>query len=241
MQKLISLGLIVILLVIGGCTGYTYRPVPFKAPEAYLNHKRLNGAVIAARAYSDKIEAQEAFGFDIRDAGLLPVQIIVDNKGSRSFELIPEQTLVRDVNNNMWNILPAQQAYERLNKKDQLARTGKTGVRSAALTGAAGAILGFALGVVTGQDIAATTAKGATAGAALGAVTGGAGAYQDGRAKNRIAQDLREKSLKGRTFRPKEITHGFIFFPGEIKNPKLLRLRLRDKATNRVHILEFSL
>ncbi|MBW2091864.1 MAG: hypothetical protein JRI34_07045, partial [Deltaproteobacteria bacterium] len=186
MKRSIFIGFIIAAMLIGGCTGYTYRPVPFKAPEAYLNHQRLNKAVIAARAYANQEEAQKAFGFDILGAGLLPVQVIVDNKGSHTFELIPEQTLLRDADNNMWNLLPAQKAYERVNKSDQLARMGKTGAKSAALTGAAGAIIGFAIGVISGQDIAETTAKGATAGAALGAVAGGSGAYHDHRAKDSI-------------------------------------------------------
>ena len=241
MRRSISLGLIVVLMVIGGCAGYKYRPVPFKAPEAYPNHQRLNNVIIAAKAYSDKDEAKEAFGFDIRGAGLLPVQVIVDNKGSRTYELIPAKTLLKDADNNMWNLLPAQKAYQRVNQKDQLARMGKRGAKSAALTGAAGAIIGFALGVVSNRDVAETTAKGATVGAALGAVSGGSGAYYDVRAKDRISRDLREKSLKSHDFPPKDISHGFLFFPGEIKNPKILRLSLREKETNRVYILEFNL
>ena len=72
-----------------GCAGYQYKPVPFKAPESYPNHVNVAGAVIAARAWVDQAQAREAFGFDIKAAGLTPVQIVVDNKGDRTLAIDP--------------------------------------------------------------------------------------------------------------------------------------------------------
>ena len=57
------------------------QPLPFKAPGSYPNAQNISGATVGAKAYTDADEAQEAFGFDIRGAGMLPVQAVFDNQG----------------------------------------------------------------------------------------------------------------------------------------------------------------
>lgn len=241
MNRRLGLGLIMALVLLWGCAGYEYKPVPFKAAESYPNHVTVAGAVIAARAWADNDEAWEAFGFDIRGAGLTPVQVVVDNKGSKSLILVPDQTLLRDSQDNLWNILPAGVAYERIDKNVRVSRMGGEGARQGALAGAAGAILGAAVGIISGSDIAEAAGKGATAGVAIGAVKGGAEGYRDPRSRSRISTDLKNRSLKGKAFKPHEIAHGFLFFPGEVKNPTQLRLKLREPGAKRVHIIQLSL
>ncbi|HKJ64687.1 MAG TPA: hypothetical protein VJ969_04755, partial [Desulfopila sp.] len=73
--------LIVAALTVTGCTtAYKAKPLPFKTPEAYDNTVRVNETWIGGRAYADKQEALDAFGFDIRGAGMLPVQLVFDNR-----------------------------------------------------------------------------------------------------------------------------------------------------------------
>jgi len=241
MKKTLALLLCITLLTLGSCGGYKYKPVPIKAPEAYPNHQVVAGAVIAARAYYNAEEAREAFGFDIIGAGLLPVQIIVDHRGPQPLELLPEQALLKDPADNLWHILPAEQAYNRLNEADRLSRVGAKGTAGAALTGAAGAILGFAFGIVTGSDAGKAATKGAVAGAAIGAVSGGAEGYHDPEAKNIISQDLKERSLQRKPFWPNQIAHGFLFFPAEASASRILRIQLLARNSNLVYNLEFKL
>ncbi len=241
MKRLISCLIVLSLMTVWGCAGYEYKPVPFKAAEAYPNHVTVAGAVIAATAWSDKAAAEKAFGFDIRGAGLTPVQIVMDNKGSTSFIIVPDQTLLRDAQNNLWNILPAQVAYDRIDKEVRLGRLGGEAARQGALAGAAGAVIGAAFGIIAGTDIAEAAGKGATAGVALGAVMGGAEGYNDPRSRSAIRQDLQNRSLQDKPFEPKVLSHGFLFFPGEVTEPTVLRLKLREIQSGVDHILELAL
>ena len=241
MKNTLRFGLVIALLVVLGCAGYEYKPVPFKAAESYPNRVTLAGAIIAARAWFDQSEAWQTFGFDIIGAGLTPIQLIVDNKGSQALQVIVEQTLLQDSQDNLWNVLPGQVAYERIEKNVRLQRAGGEGSRQAGLGAAAGAILGGAFAVITGQNIAEAAGKGAVAGAAIGSVKGGSEGYGDPGSQRRIRDDLRDRRVEDKPFQPNQISHGFLFFPGEVKKPKLLRLKLRELGTGREHLLEFAL
>ena len=241
MKRLIGLGLSLALILLAGCTRYTYRPLPFRAPESYANHREVAGAVIAAQAFADPKEAEEAFGFDMLGAGLLPVQLVIDNKGPHPLALVADKILLQDNRQQFWQMLRAQVAYERLVERNKAAGMVSQGASSAALGGAAGAIVGFALGVVTGSNVGESTSRGAVAGAAIGAIKGGVEGRNDQNSRNQISQDLADRSLKDRPFSPHAITHGFLFFPAEAKTPRLLRLRLQEKDTGAEYDLEFQL
>jgi len=73
----------VFLFLVAGCaTTYKAKPLPFKSPTAYRNTTEVAGALVGAEAYADPKYAEEAFGFNIRGAGMLPVQVVFDNRGS---------------------------------------------------------------------------------------------------------------------------------------------------------------
>ena len=89
-------------------------------PAAYPNFTRAGGADIAAKAYDDPNEAGQAFGYDMRGSGILPVQVVIDNKGNHPLEIVPGQTFLVDTANNMWPILDANLAYDRIAKEDRV-------------------------------------------------------------------------------------------------------------------------
>ncbi|MEW5724924.1 MAG: hypothetical protein AB1896_17570 [Thermodesulfobacteriota bacterium] len=241
MRNKYIIGLLLVLFLAAGCSGYQYKPVPFKAAEAYPNHVTVFGAVVAAKAWTDEQEAWNAFGFNIRGAGITPVQVVVDNKGDHTLEIVPEQTRLMDTEDNIWDLLPAEAAYERIDKHVAMERMVGQGSRSGLLGGLAGGILGAAYGVVTGTNVGDAAMRGAAAGAAVGAVMGGAEGLNDPRSRELISQDLQSRSLKGKPLVPQEISHGFLFFPGEVKEAAVLRLRIRDIGTGEVSLLELNL
>ena len=242
MRRFLSILIAVGLLVFStACsTSYKAKPLPFKSPASYGNAVTVSGAQVAAGAYDDPKKAKEAFGFDIRGAGLLPVQVVFDNQGPHPLEINGLQTFLEDSEGNLWPILSTKIAYERATQYAQTKQIFKEGAYAGFLGATAGAIIGAAVGIVAEDDIGAAVAKGAAMGAAAGSVMGGAGGYVSNDARRVITNDLKEKSLQNRPVDPKTIAHGFIFFPGEAKSAKQLRLQIKETDTGNVHVLMFK-
>jgi len=68
--------MIISTLALGCSTAYKVKPMAFRMPSEYTNVTSVGRAQVAAKAFTEKTEAQEAFGFDIIGAGLLPVQLV---------------------------------------------------------------------------------------------------------------------------------------------------------------------
>jgi hypothetical protein len=70
---------------------------------------------------------------------------------------------------------------------------------------------------------------------------GGSQGLNDNEARSQIRDDLKTRSLEKRAVKPHEIAHGFIFFPGEAKKSKELRLQLKAIDTGTIYplILKF--
>lgn len=230
-----------LLLVTACATSYQAKPLPFKMPTAYPNAQEAGGAMIGARAYTNVKEAQENFGFDIINAGMLPVEIVIDNKGPHPLEINGTQTFLEDRNNNLWPVLNKNLAYERATKYAQTKQTFSEAAHSGFLGAAAGAAIGAAIGILSGQNVAETTGKGAAVGAAGGAVIGGANAESAGDARHAVVDDLQSKTLQSKSIAPNALAYGFIFFPAEAKTAKTLRLQIVERDTGRSFVLTFAL
>lgn len=235
--------LVSVTLALAACaTTYKAQPLPFRLPSSYPNATVVAGATLGAEAYVDKDQAGNTFGFDVRGAGLLPVQVVFDNKGTHPLVINPGQTFLVDNEGKLWPVLEERFAYERVTKYAQTKKIFSEGAYSGFLGGVAGGLIGAAVGVVSGEDVASAAGKGAAAGAAAGAVLGGAGgAASAGEARDRVMDDFRAKSLQNKSVKPGDIAYGFMFFPGEVMSAKVLRLQLMEKDTNTVHTLEIPL
>ena len=224
----------IVLSLLWGCASYERKVVPFKMPEAYPNATEAAGATLASVAYDDPGKASEAFGFDILSAGVLPVQVIFDNRGTHPLEIVPKTTFLVDEENNLWPILDAGLAYDRISKKTELGKVAPEAAKSGFLAGTAGALIGAAIGIVTGQNVGDAAIKGAALGAAAGATVGGTSALDNRDVQRRIREDLTNRSLETRPVTPGEIAYGFLFFPGESKKAKELRLALKEGDTGKI-------
>lgn len=230
------------LLVTQGCsTAYKAKPLSFKSPESFENMVQVGGARIGAEAFVEPSAAKTAFGFDVRGAGMLPVQLVFDNQGAHALEINPAQTFLEDRQGNLWPILTDKFAYERATKYAQTHETFKQGAYAGFLGAAAGAIVGAAVGIVSGEDVARTVGEGAAVGAAAGAVMGGAAGYASNDARSAIVRDLRDKSLENKAVAPGDLSHGIIFFPGEATSAKQLRLQLKEQDTGKIHTVWLAL
>jgi hypothetical protein len=228
-------------MVVIGCAGYSSyetKVVPFKLPAAYPGSVEAGGAVIAAQAYADPKEAEAAFGFDMIGAGILPVRVIFDNKGTHPLDIVTAQTFLVDTDQNLWPILEQQLAYERMQKKTELGKVLPEGAKYGGLGAVAGGVIGAAIGIVSGHNVGDAAMKGAAVGAVAGATMGGAKGLADPDAQDQIRSDLGKRSLENRSVKAGEIAYGFIFFPGEAtKKPTVLRLQIRESDTQKTHSL----
>ncbi len=236
---LLAAGTLVILVT--GCARYERKVVPFKMPTAYPNAVTAGEALIAAQSYDDPQEAKDAFGFDIIKAGILPVQVIFDNQGSHPLEIIASRTYFVDRDDNLWPIISAELAYDRIAQETELGEVAPEGAKAGILAGTAGAIIGAAIGIVSGHNVGDAAMKGAAVGAAAGMTMGGAKGFSNTEVRYKIREDLQTRSLERKPVPPHEIAHGFIFFPGEAKQAKELRLQIKETDSQIVHnlILKF--
>lgn len=242
MKKLSRILSVIVLLSMTACsTTYVAKPLPFKMPSSYANAQDVNGAVIGARAYTDTREAKDNFGFDVINAGMLPLEVVIDNKSGSSFEINAAQTFLEDQEGKLWPVLSRDIAYDRATKFAQTKETFSEGARSGFFGATAGALIGAAVGVLTGEDVGRTAGKGAATGGAGGAVLGGSQAYTYGDARRKISDDLKAKSLEAKPIQPNDLAYGFIFFPAEARTAKTLRLRLTEKETGKSHVMSFNL
>ncbi len=142
-----------------------------------------------------------------------------------------------DIENNLWPIIDTNLAYDRIEKKTELGKIAPEGGKAGLLAGTAGAVIGAAIGIVSGHNVGDAAMKGAAVGAAAGLVGGGAKGLTDEDVQAQIKEDLQTRTLENRTVKPEEIAHGFIFFPGESKKAKELRLQIKEADTGRLYSL----
>ena len=237
----IIIAILLLTLIFSGCTtAYKIKPLPFKTPSAFPNMVNFDGSQIAAKAFVDPQETKDAFGFDILGAGMLPVEVVFDNQGSHPLEIVAHQTFLEDGKGNLWPVLSNKIAYERATKYAETKKIFKEGAYSGFLGAAAGTLIGGAIGIISGSNVGNAVGKGAALGAAAGATLGGAKAYGSNDARREIISDLREKSLENKPVEPKNLAYGFLFFPGEAKSAKNLRLQIRETDTGKVHVLNLK-
>ena len=236
-KSLIAVILIALAVMLSACQSYERQVAPIKLPSAYPNATEVAGATIAAKSYDDKKEAEAAYGFDIVGAGVVPIQVVFDNGSAHTIEVVPSQTFLVDVDNNIWPILDSNLAYERIAKKTEFGKIAPEAAKGGVLAGIGGAMIGAAIGIVAGSNVGDAALKGAALGAAAGAVAGGVKGYANRDAQDKIGEDLRKKSLENKSIPRNQIAYGFLFFPGESAKAKELRLRIKETDTGISHVL----
>lgn len=225
-STIIKILLLLCFISLNGCSTYGGKVAPIPLPSSVMDHVNINNVILVASAYLGDEKAEEAFGFDIRNAGLLPVRIVIDNRSSSKVKIKPRQTFLIDAKEQAWPLLTTKQAYTRVRESVGIGETFFAAARPSALIGAAGAVAGFALGILSGKDLGAFAVKGAALGASAGAIYGGVKRQQT--LEGDIRKDLARHSLRNRGIRPGELAHGFLFFPGdnEVNSAKRLRLSI---------------
>ncbi len=240
MKKIMCL--LIIAAHLSACATYESRSVSFRPPQDYENYQDASGLIVGAESFADVKQAEDAFGFDIRAAGLLPVQVVIDNKSGQGVEVVAGQTFLIDGTNRYWKILTNREAIDRVQKATEGGGIAGGAGKGALLGASAGALLGLAIGIVSGRDVGSAVVKGGVLGGAGGAVIGGANKAGDDRPREmKIAEDIREKGVEGKVMPAEALASGFIFFPGEVASAKELRLQVRFRGDGRLQTLNLRL
>jgi hypothetical protein len=237
-----SLCLLIIAAHLSACATYESKSVSFRPPQDYANYQNTSGLLVGAESFADSKQAEQAFGFDIRAAGLMPVQVVLDNKSGQGVEVVSGQTFLIDETNRYWKILTNREAVDRVQKATDAGAIAGGAGKGAAYGAAAGALLGLAIGVVSGRDVGSAVVKGGVLGGAGGAVIGGANKAGDDRQREyKITDDIRDKGVEGKIMQSDSLASGFIFFPGEVTSAKELRLQIKFRGDGRVQTLNLKL
>lgn len=216
------------------CSTYSDRVTPVPLPLLQNDHINVDGVLLVARAYVNTDVAKTAFGFDIRSAGLLPVKVVIDNQSGDVVNLQGQHSFLLDQKGQAWPLLTARQANKRVKNQVETAETVLGTGMPAILMGAAGAVAGLAIGVLTGDNLGEAAMKGAVLGGATGAIYGGATRRQE--IDDEVGVNLMDQSLHNQQIAAGALAHGYLFFPGldEADSAQILRLSLVIKEQPRV-------
>lgn len=97
--KVAAYGLAAVLALTGCASagGARLEPLPSRQADLYPVAQAREGVTVAVDALANPVRAQRHFGTDLRAEGILPVQVIVSNHGTRRLAIGPADVLlVRD-------------------------------------------------------------------------------------------------------------------------------------------------
>jgi hypothetical protein len=228
LKSIARLSALIVFTAFPACTTYKDRVPPVPLPSFRGDYVNVQDAMLAASAYADPEAAREAFGFDIRGAGLLPVRFVIDNQGRNVVKVSPQQTFLIDRQGLAWPLLTTEQAQNRVAGAVQLGGMARNAGISALWGGAAGLLGGFAVSLLLdgGMGPAAHTnlLDQTVVGAGVGAFFGGAEDSQ--MQENDIRRNLIGKSMRNQRVQPGELAYGYLFFPGKQEAQSAVSLRL---------------
>ncbi|MDR2613032.1 MAG: hypothetical protein LBG06_09510 [Deltaproteobacteria bacterium] len=216
---------------------YEYRAIPVRPLSGYPGQAQVAGAGVGAVAFYDSRELTGLFGFDLKKAGVVPVQIMIQNGGASPVTLL-DGARIEDANGLVWDVLPSDVVHDRINRYTSGSLDGEQGVRRTFMWGLAGAVVGAAVGVATGTNVGEAAGKGAVIGGAAGAAGSILGAGSES-TEGQVVRDFSGRSLDHSTVAAGADASGFLYFPSESAQPR--RLTLNIEADGQRHTVTLNL
>jgi hypothetical protein len=87
----IAISLVLIVFLASCAAPLRTSVAPFRAPESFPNSKRVWDLVVAADVLDSVEKSSRVFGTDLGAANILPVHLIVSNKGTQEYEIDASQ------------------------------------------------------------------------------------------------------------------------------------------------------
>ncbi len=204
--------------------------VSFMPPSAYPEAIKIDGLELAVIPFDSVNRCVETFGTDLKDAEIIPFHLVVQNNGTKEFEINHSQIFAIK-NNGEYTV-----AYN-LNKAAENVRSssiGTTAVTNAVAGAVAGAVVGGALGAAVGGD-----SQGAETGAIIGGTVGASSGAAAGLSDSYTVQfkkELANLAFENKVIYPGDIQQGFIYF--KWKNYSKIRIKLFNITDNLVDTVE---
>jgi hypothetical protein len=98
------------------CFAASFPDYPVKPAGEYPTAIEKSGYVIAAIPVEDRNEQRKYFGFDLRDRGLVPVFLVVENRTSDSSVLLKKDSLMYSPAGTSWSTLANAAKSSRIDK-----------------------------------------------------------------------------------------------------------------------------
>ena len=233
--------LLVIAVLLSACVTYSSHSVSYRSPKEYRNYQETYGFMVGAESFADKKNAEKAFGFDVRAAGLLPVQVVINNKSGQGVDVVSGQTFLIDGSNRYWKLLTHREAVDKVKKAAEAGIITSVAGKGASWSSVASALMGPAIRVVSARDAASVMVKSDVSNSG-GDVAGGVGkAVDDTQREVKIAEDIREKGVEGKILSAESLASGFMFFPGEVSAVSEIRMQIKFRDTGRIQTLNLKL
>lgn len=199
-----------IVLLLSGCAApMRVDTVSFKPPSSFSNYKTIDGLDLVLVPIDTEQKSKEIFGTDLRSANVLPLHLIVQNHGSKEFEINHTQIFGVTADGQFTVAYTLNRAAERI-RGSSIGTTAVAGATAGAILGAA---VGAGIGVGVGHA-AGDSAKGAQAGAIMGGTTGAAAGLEAGLSDSftiEFKKQLATLAFEDRVVFPGDIQQGFIY------------------------------
>lgn len=196
-----------------GCATMEVKPTAFRAPTQYQNHYEHSGFTIAFLPILNEEESRKSFNVDFGRTDVIPVRVIVQNRGNREIMIDAKQVFGTTSEGDFYQSYDLDQST-RIIRRSEIGKGMATGAAVGALAGAAiGAGVGAAVGHASGGSGHAS--RGAESGAIIGGTAGAVGGVTAGAdaIDQQVRREMRRADWGTQVIYPGEMKTGFIFFP----------------------------
>jgi hypothetical protein len=197
------------------------------------NARKVWDLVIAADVLDTPEKSQQVFGTDLAAADILPIHLIVSNKGNQEFEMDASQ-IFGVAGDEYFPAFNLTQAAERVRGSSIGTTVATQAAVGALVVGAAGAAVGAGIGHAAG-DAGAGAAAGAAVGTTSGAM-GGAAAGASDRYTHRFRHELAIQDFGAKNIYPGDIYRGFIYFQRQPYT--MIRVKVTNISERKTEVLE---
>lgn len=227
---------ICLVLLLSGCAAtMQVDTVSFAPPTSLPNCKAIEGLDIALMPIDTLEKSKEIFGTDLKAANVLPIHLIVHNRGTKEFEINHTQIFGVTADGQFTVAYTLNRAAERI-------RGSSIGTTAVTRT-VAGAVLGAAVGAGIGAGVghaAGDSSTGAQAGAIIGGTTGLTTGLEAGLSDSftlEFKKQLATLAFEDRVVFPGDIQQGFIYVKWQ---PYIsIRVKVFNISDNKFYELQF--